>query len=396
MSFARLAAALAGEPLPAAAVDLDAFDGNAGRMLSAAGGKRVRVATKSLRCPELIGRARQRLGTAFGGLMTFTAAETAYLAANGWDDLLLAYPTLNGGDAEAIARANGAGARAAVVVDDEAQLGPLAAAARAVGTVIPAVIELDVAWRVLGLHVGVRRSPLHDAAAVVTLAERIAATEGLRFEGIMGYEAHLAGLTDRNPFSRMTNGPKRALKRLAHPQLVAARRSVVQALAARGLAPRIVNGGGTGNVGQAAAEDALTEVTVGSGFLAGHLFDYYAGLALEPALCFGLQVVRRPAPGIVTCHGGGFVASGEAGVDRLPRPVYPEGCRLLPLEGAGEVQTPLRLPDGVDVPLGGVILFRHAKSGELAEHFAEYLLVRDGRVEGRAKTYRGLGLCFLG
>jgi len=30
------------------------------------------------------------------------------------------------------------------------------------------------------------------------------------------------------------------------------------------------------------------------------------------------------------------------------------------------------------------------------EHFNEYLLVRGDRVEKRAKTYRGLGYCFLG
>jgi len=34
------------------------------------------------------------------------------------------------------------------------------------------------------------------------------------------------------------------------------------------------------------------------------------------------------------------------------------------------------------------------KVGELAEHFARYLLVRGSRVEARAPTYRGAGHCF--
>jgi D-serine deaminase-like pyridoxal phosphate-dependent protein len=38
------------------------------------------------------------------------------------------------------------------------------------------------------------------------------------------------------------------------------------------------------------------------------------------------------------------------------------------------------------------VFFRHAKAGELAEHFTEYLLVRGGEVVGEAKTYRGLGV----
>jgi D-serine deaminase-like pyridoxal phosphate-dependent protein len=140
----------------------------------------------------------------------------------------------------------------------------------------------------------------------------------------------------------------------------------------------------------------VDEITVGSGFLAGHLFDRYADLALRPALLFALQVTRRPAPGIVTCHGGGYVASGAAGRDRLPLPVWPPGATLLPLEGAGEVQTPVRLPPGVELHPGDVVLFRHAKSGELAEHFDAYHLARDGRLDGRVATYRGEGRCFLG
>jgi D-serine deaminase-like pyridoxal phosphate-dependent protein len=99
---------------------------------------------------------------------------------------------------------------------------------------------------------------------------------------------------------------------------------------------------------------------------------------------------------MVTCHGGGFVASGGVGPDRLPLPSEPPGCQLLPMEGAGEVQTPVVLPDGLELALGDPIFFRPAKSGEPAEHFDEYLLVRGDRVESRAKTYRGLGLRFLG
>jgi D-serine deaminase-like pyridoxal phosphate-dependent protein len=163
--------------------------------------------------------------------------------------------------------------------------------------------------------------------------------------------------------------------------------------------PSIFNGGGTGSVLHCAGEAALTEVTAGSGFVDSHLFDRYRGLSLAPAAFFALQVVRRPRPDIVTCHGGGYIASGQAGETRLPRPALPAGLCLLPLEGAGEVQTPLRLGDGsarARIALGDPVFFRHAKAGELAEHFAEYLLVRGDRLEGRAPTYRGLGHCFLG
>src|SRR5262249_26100820 len=209
--------ALGDAPLPAAVVDLDAFDGNVDRFVAAAraGGKRLRVATKSLRVPALLARARDRAGDTFAGLMTYSAAETAFLAGQGWRDLLLAYPTARPGDAAHLAAANAGGAVAAVVVDDAEQLAPLAAAARAAATTLPVVVDIDVSYRRLGMHLGVRRSPLHDPAAVVALAERAAATAGLRFHGVMGYEAQIAGLPERLPFT--------LLKRVSAPDVAALR-----------------------------------------------------------------------------------------------------------------------------------------------------------------------------
>ena len=368
-----------------------------------AANKRLRIATKSLRCPALIARAAERAGDVVHGLMTYDAHETAayardFAATVGAParDLLLAYPTVQPADAAALADAN-TRARAAAVVDDAAQLSPLAAAARAACTRIPIVVDVDMSWRPLApLHVGVRRSPVRDAAAVVALARAVAAESALVFDGVMGYEAQIAGVPDAAPHAAWQNPLKRALKAGSRPAVARTRAAVVAALRAAGLPPSVVNGGGTGSADWSAGDGALTELTVGSGFLAGHLFDHYAALALAPALFFALQATRRPTARIVTCHGGGFIASGPGGADRLPAPVFPVGARLLPLEGAGEVQTPVALPDGASVALGDPVFFRPAKSGELAEHFDEYLLVRGDRIEARAPTYRGLHARFLG
>jgi len=93
----------------------------------------------------------------------------------------------------------------------------------------------------------------------------------------------------------------------------------------------------------------------------------------------------------VTVAGGGLVASGPSGTDRLPVPWLPPGLRLTALEGAGEVQTPLRGPAAATVAVGDLVWFRHGKSGELAEHTAEVLLLRGDRIEDRVPTYRGTG-----
>jgi D-serine deaminase-like pyridoxal phosphate-dependent protein len=395
--WARYTHAVAGEALPLAVVDLDAVEANARRLLEPirAANKRVRLATKSVRCPDLLERIAALGGDAIAGYMTYTAAETAFHAAAGVTDLLLAYPSVQPSDVRLLARAN-RDACAAVVVDDVAQLAPLSAAARAEGTQIPVAIDVDMSWRPLGaVHLGVRRSPLRDPDAVVALARAIAADSALRFHGVLGYEAQLAGLPDRSPLRAWQNPIKRAIKRGSQPAIAALRMRVVEALDRAGLRPAIVNGGGTGSVDWSSTDASLTEITIGSGFLCSHLFDGYRGLELEPAIGFALQVIRRPAVHLVTCLGGGWIASGPAGVDRLPQPTWPRGCTLLPGEGAGEVQTPVALAPGVELALGDPIWFRPAKAGELAEHVGEYIYVRGDRIVGRAPTYRGLGQCFL-
>jgi D-serine deaminase-like pyridoxal phosphate-dependent protein len=389
----RYRALTRGEVLPCALVDLDAFDANV-RALSEplrGTGKTLRVATKSVRCPDLVRRVLDRAGAVARGLMTYTAAETAFWADTGERDLLLAYPVARPAEAAIVAKANAKGATAAVVVDGPEHLELLGQAAREAATQVPVVLELDVAWRPLGsvVHVGVRRSPLREPADVVALARRAADTPGLSFHGVMAYEAQIAGVADAGTAVR-------AMKAASQADVVKARAAVARALSQAGLAATVFNGGGTGTLAACAREDALTEVTAGSGFLDSHLFDNYRGLALEPAAFFALAVVRRPDARHVTCHGGGYVASGGAGRDRLPVPALPPGLRLLGLEGAGEVQTPVEVGPDTMLELGDPVFFRHAKAGELAEHFKEYLLVRGDRVEARAPTYRGLGECFLG
>ena len=76
---------------PFAFVDLDAMWTNADAMLVRAGDKPVRIASKSIRCRSLNERILGR-DERFRGVMTFTLPETLWLAEEGIEDLLLAYP----------------------------------------------------------------------------------------------------------------------------------------------------------------------------------------------------------------------------------------------------------------------------------------------------------------
>ncbi|MCB9539634.1 MAG: alanine racemase [Myxococcales bacterium] len=399
MRWTDARAALEGRRLPAALVDLDALARNVDRLLARVPSPTtLRVATKSVRHVGLLRRILERGGARCRGLMCFSVEEAVRLADAGFDDLLVAYPTVQRAGLEALARRAARGKRVCVVADCGAHLEALGAAGRAAGATLGAVLEIDLSYRAVGgrLHLGVRRSPLRTAADCAALARRAAAIEGVSIVGLMGYEAHVAGLTDRAPAGGRPLAARRAFKRVATPAAARLRAEAAEALSAAGVDLRVVNGGGTGSLHLTAAQPALTEVTAGSGFLCPHLFSDYVDLDLEPAAFFALEVCRVSDPGYVTCAGGGYVASGPAAEDRQPRPWSPVGLSLVPTEGAGEVQTPLRLPPGArPLAIGDPVLFRHAKAGELAERFARYLLVEAGRVVADEPTYRGEGWCFF-
>lgn len=397
-TYERICKAIRGEPLPLAFIDLEALETNIDRLAALAhtSGKTLRIATKSIRCADLLRRIASRGGSAFRGLMAYSPSEARYLVDEGFRDILIAYPTAHPEGARHVAEANRAGAHVSIAVEEILHLEVLERAAAALSVTIPVIVDIDVSLRKLGgrMHLGVRRSPLHDANDVLDFVAAIEGFRHLELAGLLGYEAHIAGIDDRRPLGPVPAGAKRSIKRIAHVAALSLRREIAEGLDAHGIRVPLFNGGGTGSVAFSLSDPSLTEVTVGSGFLGSHLFDHFVEFAPMPAAFFALEITRRPAPGYVTCQGGGFVASGAAGADRLPLPYLPEGLSLLDLEGAGEVQTPLSVPRSLSLELGQPVIFRHAKAGELATFFQEYLLVRGDAIEARALTYRGAGHCF--
>ncbi|MEV2200430.1 amino acid deaminase/aldolase [Streptomyces fradiae] len=392
---ARFDRATAHLDAPLALVDLDAFDANAEDLLRRAGGKPVRVASKSLRCRALLERALARPG--FAGVMSFTLAESLWLARAGFGDVLLAYPSADrAGFAELAADAKLARA-VTVMVDDPAQL-DLVDAARGDGREeVRVCLELDTSLRLLGgrMRIGARRSPLRDPAELAELARSVARRPGFRLVGVMAYEGHVAGVGDAVVGRPLRSRAVRLMQAVARRELAERRAAVVAAV--REVAPDLefVNGGGTGSVQHTAAEEAVTEVAAGSGLYVPRLFDDYTSFSGRPAALFALPVVRRPGVGAVTVLGGGYPASGAPGRDRLPVPYLPEGLRYDPVEGAGEVQTPLLGSAADDLLIGDKVWFRHAKAGELCERFDRLHLVEGDRVTGAVPTYRGEGRAFL-
>ena len=393
--YQHLSRAIAGRPLPLALLDVDLLEHNARDLLQRAGNLPIRLGSKSIRCVEVLRRV-QAMSPRFQGLLCYSAREAAWLATLGFDDLLVAYPTVDTADLDAVAAQLQQGRRIVLMVDDAAQVVHIASRGSALGVRFLLSIDVDMSSSFPGIYFGMRRSPLQTPQAVVALARTIALTPAaVGLVGLMGYEGQIAGLQDAVPGQSLKNMMLRRLKQSSVRELAARRQACVAALRDAGFVLDFVNGGGTGSIESTAADSSVTEIAAGSGLYAPGLFDHFSQFHNAPALCFALQVVRRPTPDIATCGGGGYIASGPAGADRLPRPYLPAGMQLIAQEGAGEVQTPVRLPAGFDVEIGSPLFFRHAKAGELAERFERLHLLQGGEIVGDAPTYRGQHQCFL-
>ena len=392
---ARYDRATASLDAPLAIADLEAFDANAEALVRRAGGKPIRVASKSVRCRALLERVLAKDG--FNGVMSFTLAEALWLARCGVRDVLLAYPSADRAAYAELASDAKLAAAVTVMVDDPAQLELIDAARDGGGEEIRVCVELDTSLRLLGgrMRVGARRSPLHSPASLAEMARAVSRRPGFRLVGLMAYEAHIAGVGDTVPRSPVRSGAVRLMQTAARKELAERRAAAVRAV--RAVVPDLefVNGGGTGSVQHTAAEGAVTEVAAGSGLYLPRLFDHYSSFTARPAALFALPVVRRPGVGVVTVLGGGYPASGAVGRDRLPQPYLPGGLRYDPQEGPGEVQTPLLGSAADDLLIGDKVWFRHAKAGELCERFARLHLVRGDRVTETVPTYRGEGHTFL-
>jgi D-serine deaminase-like pyridoxal phosphate-dependent protein len=394
----RYATALAGIDAPLAFVDLDAMWSNSAGMLARSAGKPIRVASKSLRCRALLRTILDR-EAGYQGLLTFTLPETLWLAREGFGNLVVAYPTTDRAALRGLAAltAEDPDGAPVVMVDSVEHLDLIAAAVgREVAAPIRVCLDFDASFWTAGsrVKIGAKRSPSHTPEQARRFAETIVARPGVTLAGMMSYEGHIAGQGDQIAGARAKSLVIARMQRASYAELRERRAAAVAAVSQ--VAPLgFVNAGGTGDLERVATEPAMTEATAGSGFYAPTLFDNYSSFRLQPAALFALPVSRRPGRGVVTALGGGYLASGVGAKDRMPTPYLPQGLKLDPMEGTGEVQTPLRGKAADGLRIGDSVYFRHAKAGELCERFNSLYLIAGDQIVDEVPTYRGEGRCFL-
>ena len=161
---------------PALLVHRDLLERNLATMSSALPGDRLRPHVKAHKCTQL---AAQQAALGHAGFTCATIAEMEGMARAGLGtDLLLANEVA---DATRLGALASAGARVTVAVDSEATI------AAAVAARVPEVV-IDV-------NVGLPRCGCRpeDAGALGEMAR----ARGLTVRGVMGYEGHAVGLTDR-------------------------------------------------------------------------------------------------------------------------------------------------------------------------------------------------------
>ncbi len=378
---------------PYGIISVQALAANASSMLERANGTTIRVASKSVRVRSVIDSVLALPG--FHGILAYTLEEAIWLA-DDHDDIVIAYPTVDRASIRALAGDEKLASRITLMVDSVDQL-DLVDSVLAPGKreIIRVCLELDASFesRLLG-HLGTYRSPLFTAADARGFAEKIVARAGFRLVGMMAYEGQIAGTVDRPEGKPVMGATVRWMQKQSARELAVRRAEAVAAV--REVAElEFVNGGGTGSLESTGAEAAVTEIGAGSGLFGPHLFDHYTRFTPAPAAAFALSVVRKPTPEMATLLGGGWIASGPPGPDRVPSIAWPEGLKMVAREMAGEVQTPVIGANAAALRVGDRAWLRHTKAGELAEHLNEFALVDGDRVVDMLPTYRGEGKAFL-
>lgn len=386
-------AAVAHLDAPFSVLDLDAAISNAQSMTRRAEGTPIRLASKSIRIRELMKRVLALPG--YRGILAFNLDEAMWLVETGIsDDVVVAYPSADRESLHRLMCDVHLRDRITLMVDSVEHL-------NFIDAILPPqergsvriCIDLDASLELGPVHIGALRSPIRSADHVRSFVRSVLARQGFDIVGVMAYEGQIAGTTDTSPAVSV-------MKSLSIKELAKRREVLVtivqEELRATGRPElEFVNGGGTGSIETTHRESVITEIGAGSGIVGPGLFDNYKTFHPTPAEWFVVPVVRRPGPDTVTVAGGGRVASGPAGKDRLPVVDWPRDLKMATLEGPGEVQTPLTGAAARNLQLGSHVWMRHAKAGEQCEWTEQVLVVSGGEVVDTWLTYRGEGRSFV-
>ena len=229
---------------PVLLLDLDALEHNIGVIADhyqTERTTRLRPHGKNHKSPQILALQTAAGGTV-GGVCAAKTSEAEVFANAGAGNVLLANQVV---DAEKIKRLASLSKRVdtTIAVDAEEQIERLAAGARALGATIGVVVEIDTMMR---------RGGARSIDQAVALAQKAAATPGLRFRGLMSHQVPTVRSPTRQ--QRLKEGGRYIQRVLA----------VKAAVEAAGLAVEIVSTGESWTYDVAATFPEVTEIQGGT------------------------------------------------------------------------------------------------------------------------------------
>jgi D-serine deaminase-like pyridoxal phosphate-dependent protein len=234
---------------------------------------KLRPHIKVHKSPEL---ARMQVEAGAIGISTATVWEAIVMVRSGLDGIFIVN-TVAGREKLAALAAIARDAEVMVAVDDAENAAEIARAARAAGSTVGVLIEVDT---------GMDRAGVDTSEQAVELARRLAAMDGIKLLGVTGYEGHCS-LT-----------PERDLR--AQRQKVAMSVLVESAdtIRAAGLPCQIVSAGGTATWDWTATTPGITEIQAGSYAVMDNFHAPMAG-DFEKALTVLSTVISRPPDRVI-------------------------------------------------------------------------------------------------
>ncbi len=273
---------------PVLLVDLDILEGNIATLARRCRevGINWRPHTKGIKVPAI---ALKAIAAGAIGITCAKLGEAEVMAAAGITDILIANQIVGARKVARLARLRRS-ADVIVAADDPANVAALGAAAGVAGVQLRIVVEVDI---------GMQRAGVAPGAAVVALARQIAGTSGLRFAGVMGWEAQATSIADP--------AEKQRVVAAALGQLVASARACTEA----GFPCPIVSCGGTGTIKYSMHEPGITEIQAGGGMLSDMRYTGPMNADLPHALTIMTTVTSRPTPTRIICDAGRKAMSGD-------------------------------------------------------------------------------------
>lgn len=229
------------EKLPLAMVDMEFLDKNIEEIQKRAKSYKIRIATKSVRCKSLLEYIKNKCVDQISGFMCFHIDEALWLASEGFEDIMVAYPYVRNLDQyESIFLKD-----LTFMVDRLEHLESLELLAQKNNYSFKICFDIDLSTNFGPIHFGVYRSSLKTLTDVKNLFYKMSKYSKLKLVAIMGYEAQIAGVADKNPFKKFFNIPIRLLKNSSLSKIQNKRKEIVQFLKSQGVKLEFVNGGGT-------------------------------------------------------------------------------------------------------------------------------------------------------